>query len=30
LRADNAGRIEFAQTPGLVMPKQFELKLKQP
>ncbi|MGA2543268.1 MAG: hypothetical protein ABSG78_17090 [Verrucomicrobiota bacterium] len=28
LRADKAGRIEFAQTPGLVMPKQFELNLK--
>jgi hypothetical protein len=30
LRADKAGRIEFAQTPGLVVPKQFELNLKQP
>ena len=28
LRADKAGRIEFAQTPGLVAPKKFELAPK--
>ncbi|HXR08963.1 MAG TPA: hypothetical protein VN765_16610 [Candidatus Acidoferrum sp.] len=30
LRADKTGRIEFAQTPGLGVAKEFELELKQP